>query len=69
VRVRLEFWHFLRACIYCLSKYKIYYYSTMISLAPTIYVGMQSMGGVGFFEVMLLAIFELLVCFFIHKRY
>ena len=41
----------------------------MISLAPTIYVGMQSMGGVGFFEVMLLAIFELLVCFFIHKRY
>lgn len=51
------------------SKYKIYYYSTMISLAPTIYVGMQSMGGVGFFEVMLLAIFELLVCFFIHKRY
>lgn len=51
------------------SKYKIYYYSTMISLAPTIYVGMQSMGSVGFFEVMLLAIFELLVCFFIHKRY
>lgn len=51
------------------SKYKIYYYSTMISLAPTIYVGMQSMGGVGLFEVMLLAIFELLVCFFIHKRY
>lgn len=51
------------------SKYKIYYYSTMISLAPTIYVGMQSMGGVGFFEVMLLVIFELLVCFFIHKRY
>jgi len=51
------------------SKYKTYYYSTVISLAPVIYVGMQSMGDVGIFEILLLGVFELLACFFIHKRY
>ncbi len=66
-RIAANFFNFNK--VFEKSKYKIYYYSTMISLAPTIYVGMQSMGSVGFFEVMLLAIFELLVCFFIHKRY
>ena len=51
------------------SKYKTYYYSTVISLASVIYVGMQSMGDVGIFEILLLGVFELLACFFIHKRY
>ena len=51
------------------SKYKTYYYSTVVSLAPGIYVGMQSMGDVGIFEILLLGVFELLACFFIHKRY
>lgn len=51
------------------SRHKAYYYSTAIALAPTIYIGMQSMGDVGIFEVVLLIIFELLACFFIYKRY
>lgn len=51
------------------SYRKVYYYSTVVALAPTVYVGMQSMGDVGIFEAVLLVIFELLACFFIHKRY
>ena len=51
------------------SKYKTYYYSAVISLASVIYMGMQSMGDVGIFEILLLGMFELLACFFIHKRY
>jgi len=51
------------------SQYKTYYYSTVIALSPTIYIGMQSMGDVGVFEIALLVIFELLACFFIYKRY
>lgn len=51
------------------SRYKTYYYSTVIALSPTIYIGMQSMGDVGVFEIALLVIFELLACFFIYKRY
>ena len=38
--------------------------STVVSLAPVIYVGMQSMGDVGIFEILLLGVFELLACFF-----
>ena len=60
---------FVKKSISETSQYKDYYYSTVIALSPTIYIGMQSMGDVGVFEIALLVIFELLACFFIYKRY
>ena len=60
---------FVKKSISETSQYKDYYYSTAIALSPTIYIGMQSMGDVGVFEIALLVIFELLACFFIYKRY
>ena len=60
---------FVKKSISETSQYKDYYYSTVIALSPTIYIGMQSMGDVGVFEIALLVILELLACFFIYKRY
>ena len=51
------------------SGKKSYYYSTVIALVPPIYVGMQSVGDAGLFEMILLLLFELLACFYVYKRY
>jgi len=51
------------------SDRKLYYYATVVALSPVIYVGMQSVGGAGVFEIILLFIFEMLACFFVHKKY
>lgn len=51
------------------SGKKSYYYSTFIALVPPIYVGMQSVGDAGLFEMVLLLLFELLACFYVYKRY
>lgn len=58
-----------RAVIESVPQSKLYYYSTVTALVPVIFLGMQSVGEVGVFEVVLLGIFEVLACFFIHKRY
>ena len=51
------------------SNNKSYYYSTVIALVPVIYIGMQSVGGAGLFEIILLSLFEVLACFYVYKRY
>lgn len=51
------------------SNNKSYYYSTVVALVPPIYVGMQSVGDAGLFEMVLLLLFELLACFYVYKRY
>ncbi len=51
------------------SNNKSYYYSTVVALVPVIYVGMQSVGGAGLFEIILLSLFEVLACFYVYKRY
>ena len=51
------------------SDRKLYYYATVVALSPAIYVGMQSVGGAGVFEIVLLFVFEILACFFVHKKY
>ena len=51
------------------SNNKSYYYSTVVALVPVIYVGMQSVGGAGLFEIVLLSLFEVLACFYVYKRY
>lgn len=51
------------------SNNKSYYYSTVVALVPVIYIGMQSVGSAGLFEIILLSLFEVLACFYVYKRY
>lgn len=51
-----------------MSFRRSYYFSSVIALAPVMIVGMQSVGGVGVYELLLIGIFELIACTYIAKR-
>lgn len=45
-----------------------YYYSTALALAPVMLIGLQSVGSVGLYEVLLVAAFEVIACIYISRR-
>ena len=45
-----------------------YYFGTVLAMAPVLLVAIQSFGGVGFLELGLIVVFEVLGCFLIAKR-
>jgi hypothetical protein len=45
-----------------------YYYASIIALAPVMFVGMQSVGEVGAYDVLLLMLFLAIACVYITKR-
>jgi len=45
-----------------------YYYSTVLALVPVMFIGMQSVGEVGVYEVSLIVVFVVIACFYISKR-
>ena len=47
---------------------RAYYFSSVIALAPVMIIGMQSVGGVGIYELLLIGLFELIACIYIAKR-
>lgn len=47
---------------------KAYYYASVIALAPVILVSLQSVGGVGVYELGLVLLFVLLGCVYIARR-
>ena len=51
-----------------LTLVRSYYFSSVIGLAPVIFIGMQSVGEVGFYDVLLIVIFVSVACFYIAKR-
>lgn len=51
-----------------ISFRRSYYFSSVIALAPVMIVGMQSVGGVGVYELLLIGVFELIACIYIAKR-
>ena len=51
-----------------LSMQRAYYYSTIVALAPVIIVSMQSVGGVGLYELALIALLVTLGCIYVTKR-
>jgi hypothetical protein len=51
-----------------LSLMRSYYFSSVISLAPVMLIGMQSVGEVTFYEVMLILLFVIISCVYIAKR-
>lgn len=52
-----------------LSGVRQYYYASFIALLPIIFLGMHSVGSVGPIEVGLLALFGLIGCFYISRRF
>ena len=51
-----------------LSTKRCYYLSTIISIAPVLVIAIQSFGGIGFLELGLILLFEVIVCFLVIKR-
>lgn len=47
---------------------RIYYYSTVLAAAPIMLIGLQSVQTVGFYEVGLVVLFEVVGCLYINKR-
>ena len=48
---------------------KLYYYASVVGLIPVTLLGMQSIGGITAWDVLLLVLFLSLGCFYIHKRF
>lgn len=57
-----------RRPVRALTLVRSYYFSSVIGLAPVIFVGMQSVGEVGFYDVLLVVLFVSVACFYIAKR-
>lgn len=51
-----------------LTLVKSYYFSSVIALGPVMLIGMQSVGEVSFYEVMLIVVFIVISCVYIAKR-
>jgi hypothetical protein len=51
-----------------LSLNKSYYFSSVVALAPVMFVAMQSVGEVGIYEVLLVVLFVVIACVYIAKR-
>lgn len=51
-----------------MSFRRAYYYSTILAAAPVMLIGLQSVGSVGVYEVILVTIFEVIGCVYITKR-
>jgi hypothetical protein len=45
-----------------------YYYSTVVAAAPIMLIGLQSVGSVGVYEVVLVVLFVVIGCVYITKR-
>ena len=57
-----------RAIIRPLSLRRSYYYSSVLALAPVLFIGMQSVGEVSAYDVLLVALFVGIACIYIAKR-
>ena len=54
--------------IHALSLRRAYYFSSILALAPVMIIGMQSVGEIGVYEVMLVALFIGISCVYIVKK-
>jgi hypothetical protein len=53
---------------YHFSLKKSYYYSTILALAPVIMVSLQSVGGIGVYELILIVAFIFIGCIYVSRR-
>jgi hypothetical protein len=54
--------------IHSLSLVRTYYFASVLALAPVMLIGMQSVGEVGIYDVLLVVIFVVIACIYISKR-
>lgn len=47
---------------------KTYYYATIVGVAPVILLAIQSIGGVGVYDVLMVSAFEIIACIYISKQ-
>jgi ABC-type transport system involved in multi-copper enzyme maturation permease subunit len=47
---------------------KAYYFSSVVALTPVMMIGLQSVGEVGIYELLLLALFTVIACTYVSKR-
>lgn len=51
-----------------LTLLRSYYFASVLALVPVMLIGMQSVGDVGIYEVILVILFALIATFYIHRR-
>lgn len=54
--------------MHLLSLGRSYYYSSVLSLAPVLFIGMQSVGQVSAYDIALVVLFMTISCIYIAKR-
>lgn len=47
---------------------RAYYYGSILALVPVMLLGVQSIGGVGVYDVILITVFGVIGCFYVAKR-
>lgn len=47
---------------------QVYYYASVLALAPVMIIGMRSIGHAGVYDIALILLFEIVACFYIAKR-
>lgn len=47
---------------------RAYLYGSVLALAPVMAIGMASIGRLGFYEILLVFVFELVACFYITRQ-
>ena len=47
---------------------RLYYYSTVLAAAPVMLIGLQSVSPIGFMEVALVVLFEIIACIYVNRR-
>lgn len=52
-----------------MSALKLYYFASVLALAPVMLLGMQAVGGIELEGVGLVLLFEAVGCFYINKRF
>ena len=51
-----------------LGPKEVYYYSSVLAIAPVVLISLKSVGSIGFYEIMLVVLFEILGCVYVAKR-
>ncbi len=47
---------------------RAYYFSTALAAAPVMFIGLQSVGTIGIYEIILITLFEVVACIYISRR-
>lgn len=58
----------LRKPLRALPFRRAYYFSTVLATAPVMLVGLQSVGSVGWYEVLLVGLFVVIGCVYVSRR-